>query len=460
MNARAVIRIMLALLGPLAACTGPATDEGMDAAVRVDARVDARVDEGSDASDASGADDAAGRTDAGQAVMGNIYPDDPEIVAAIEAMGDYSSIELEYRVAGERAEEWVALYGGAPQRRDFGNKIAYAPDRGTGMYAGMNHGVPHRINDAWEYHLGSNTWHLLFFPDPQPRTAGWFAEHAMIEDGYLQTRRHGMINGAHTWDGITYDPEVRRMYWANVNENRPMGLAFERRVPLEAYAYETGQSIEDVTAQLLPGTHLWMFDGADGRWYRHIGARPYPRMIMQGAALEYISDLRKTVWYTCQWNESGMWAYDSATNEWTSLAPNGGANVYHDNEEFTFPMAEAQMRYGQGSRTMVAVLRNRTWHYDIDRNEWSLANVDEENNTGDWITAFSYDSKNDVFLLVQPSTASVRAYHVRTRTWETLPVNGPPVRTNMAPASYYDPVHNVMVVLDGRAQTMWLYRYH
>lgn len=443
--------MVLALLGVSAssACAGAVIGSDEDASA------------GSGERDGGGGSDdgGGGGSDGGDPVGGNAYPDDPAIVDAIEAMGDNASLELEYGVAGERAEEWTALYGGAPQRRDFGNKLAYAPDRGTAMYAGMNHGVPHRINDAWEYHLGSNTWYLLFFPDPQPRTEGWFAEHAMIEDGYLQTHRHGMVQGAHTWDGLTYDPELRRMLWANVNENKPMGTAFESRVPLEAYAYETGQTIEEVNAQVLPGAQMWMFDGAAGRWYRQIGPGPHPRMLMQGGALEYIPDLGKTVWYANQWNENGMWAYDSTTNEWTSLAPNGGANVYHDNEEFTFPPAEAQMRYGHGSRTMVAVMGKRTWHYDIDSNEWSLANVDEENNAGDWITAFSYDSKNDVFLLVQPSTAAVRAYHVSTRTWETLPVDGPPVRTNMAPASYYDPVHNVMVVLDGRAQTMWLYRY-
>ncbi|HNT00027.1 MAG TPA: hypothetical protein PLJ27_21360 [Polyangiaceae bacterium] len=92
-------------------------------------------------------------------------------------------------------------------------------------------------------------------------------------------------------------------------------------------------------------------------------------------------------------------------------------------------------------------------------NEWSLANEDPENDASDSRTAFSYDSKNDVFILIQPLLGTVRAYDAKTRLWKTLTVHGPTVRPHQSIASYYDPVHNVHVSLDKYDKTMWLFRY-
>lgn len=384
---------------------------------------------------------------------GNAYPDDPAVMAIIDAMGDNTSVELEpFHLAGDRVDEWVTNYGTAPQRRDYCNKIAYAPDRGTGMYAGMNHGAPHRLDDTLEYHLGSNTWYLLFFPHPElsKQPVGWLGVNAMMEDGYLQTRQHGIVAGVHTWDALTYDPVTHRMLWANsVDEDNGVILGnYNNASVLSAFATDTGQTLEQVKAQQKPGTRVRFYDPVAGRWHRQIGEGSAPTMIAQGAALEYIPDLGKSIWYTAQWNESGMWAYDSTANLWTALHPSGGKNPYHDNSDFTFPPNEAQMRYGSATRTLVAVRGERTWHYSIDKNEWSPIGEDQENFASDNRTAFSYDSKNDVFLLVQPEKQSIRAYHPSTRTWETLSVNGPPVRSDMAVASYYDVARNALVVLD------------
>lgn len=391
----------------------------------------------------------------------NAYPDDPAIVSILDSMDDNTAVELDpFKLGGDRVDEWTKKYGQAPHRRDFCNKIAYAPNRGTGMYAGMNHGVPHRLNDAWEYHLGSNTWYLLFFPDPETsrQPAGYLAENAMIEDGYLQTRRHGMVQGSHTWDGLTYDPQLGRMFWANVYENSSLSATFENKPPLEAYANETGQTVDEVKSKVQTGANLWMFDPLDGRWYRQTGPAPVPTMVVQGGALEYVSDLKRTYWYANQWNEIGMWSYDSSTNAWARLTPNGGKSFYHDNKEFTFPPAEAQLRYGSGSRTIVAVYGSRTWHYEIDRNEWSLAVEDAANKAGDAVTTFVYDSVNDVFLLLDPrGGGALRVYRVTTKTWETLSPVGANLPTKVA--GYFDPAHNVMVVYDNARQRMWLYRY-
>ncbi len=383
------------------------------------------------------------------------YRDDPDILAILDAMDDNTAVQLEpYRLGGDRVDDWVRLNGSrAPHRRDYGNKIAYAPDRQTGMYAGMNHGVPHRLNDAWEYHLGSNTWYLLYFPEEMSpwvrvRPEGWYRDSVIIEDGYIQTRTRGPAYGVHIWDGLTYDPVLRRMLWANVSEGG---------FPMDRFAEETAESRESIEARLLPGTNLWMYDPLAHRWFRQMGDGPRPRLVMQGGGMEYVAHLQKTVWYACQWNESGMWLYDSASNEWEELAPNGGVSLYHTGEE-TFPRAEVQMRYSERHRRLVAVRSHFTYEYDFEANEWARVNEDPSNDAHDARTAFVYDSVNDVFLLLDPGDQSLRAYSTETKTWTTLEPEGTfdfPEKV----AAYFDPAHNVMVVYDSTRSRMWLYRY-
>ena len=339
-------------------------------------------------------------------------------------------------------------YGIAPYRRDYCNKIAYAPDRGTGMYCGMNHGSPHRLNDVWEYHLGSNTWHLLFAPDAnysaqEWRTAEWFKRHVVFKDGYLQTRRGGMLNSVHTWDGLTYDPVLKRMLWANVASEHPNEL--------KLFAEAMGLDHEELVKQKKPGSRLWMYDPKEGRWFKQMGPGPHPRLACLGGTLEYIPELKKSLWYACQWNESGMWLYDSKANTWTELKPNGGKNMYHD-KSGVFPPTELQAAYSSKHQKLVAVQGTGTWWYDIKKNEWSKACEDPVNDAHDARSVFAYDSVNDVFLLHQPHKKNLRAYRIDTNKWETLQPQGAGISTGGA--GYFDPHHNVLIVYEGNR--MWV----
>ncbi|HQK18740.1 MAG TPA: hypothetical protein PLJ27_14880 [Polyangiaceae bacterium] len=429
--------------------------------VGADSGADSAVDSGSDTAAESGADSGsdtgvdsgseAGSPDSGTG--STVYPDDPNILSTIDSIGDNTAVELEpYKLGGARVDEWVKNAGNrAPHRRDFCNKIVYAPDRQTGMYAGMNHGVPHKLNDAWEYHLGSNTWYLLYYPEAmliKPRPAGWYQENIMIEDGYLQTRTHGMPAGSHTWDGLTYEPTIRRLLWANVGE---------KYFPMETYLAETGQTQAEVEAQLLPGTRLWMYDPPQGRWFKQLGDAPKPTTRTEGASLEYVSHLKKTVWYTAQWNESGMWLYDAGSNTWESLEPNNGVSLYHSGEN-AFPQAELQMRYSEKHKKLVAVRRKFTYEYDFGTNTWTKVVEDAANEANDARTIFVYDSVNDVFLLLDPKIPSLRSYSITTQAWTTLTPGGAPFPSTYS-AGYFDPVHNVMVVYDSKRSVTWLYRY-
>jgi hypothetical protein len=64
-----------------------------------------------------------------------------------------------------------------PRARDFTLKMCWAPDRTRALYCGANHGVPHRLNDVWEFDLPSLTWVLLYAPDLPAGTPTWARTH-------------------------------------------------------------------------------------------------------------------------------------------------------------------------------------------------------------------------------------------------------------------------------------------
>jgi hypothetical protein len=43
--------------------------------------------------------------------------------------------------------------------------MVWAPERKRALYCGANHGVPHRLNDVWEFDLPSLSWVMLYAPD-------------------------------------------------------------------------------------------------------------------------------------------------------------------------------------------------------------------------------------------------------------------------------------------------------
>ena len=95
------------------------------------------------------------------------YADDPAVVAKLEALGDQTGMKLDSaRLQGKDLEKWrQQFYRRGPENRNYCVKMVYNPDRQTAFFCGGNHGAPHKLADAWEYHLGSNTWTLLAPPE-------------------------------------------------------------------------------------------------------------------------------------------------------------------------------------------------------------------------------------------------------------------------------------------------------
>jgi hypothetical protein len=95
----------------------------------------------------------------GEAAAESVTPcaDDLELVAKIAALPDRTGLKLPAaKLRGKDLEKWRnQFYRNGPVGRDYCVKMVYNPDRKTAFFCGGNHGSPHKLADAWEYHLGS-----------------------------------------------------------------------------------------------------------------------------------------------------------------------------------------------------------------------------------------------------------------------------------------------------------------
>ncbi len=110
------------------------------------------------------------------------------------------------------------LHKTGPMGRDFTIKMCWAPDRKRALFCGANHGVPHRLNDVWEFDLPSLTWAMLYAPDNARGYGDLGKDTSDVEfkDGILITKRGGPAVIAHTWWGLTYDPKKKALLFMNM----------------------------------------------------------------------------------------------------------------------------------------------------------------------------------------------------------------------------------------------------
>jgi len=430
--------------------------------------------------------------------VASVYLDDPDIVAKLNALPAGSSMLLpKVRVDSLGIDKYSYQYYG-PGRRDYCNKMPYAPDRGTALYAGGNHQVPHRMNDVWEYHLGSNTWHLLYAPDggnagahkpayfltsrsnlvhnPEkeltPRQKQqleayrqWWNTYVHLTDGDITTTRGGPVMPAHTWDAFTYDPRVGRLIW---------GLGANPAAQPATYAYFSNQSLEQVEAQLDKRyTPMWMFDPKAKRWIHYKTKElDTPRAALRGmgATMQYIPDLGKSIWYVAAQNVSPpafeMWTYDAVEDSWQELRPNGGKSIGELAGKLdSAPKAEQQVAYSPKDRKLVAVLKHDTYVYDIATNAWSKVATDKRIFGHDANSVFGYDPHADAFILAFKSrrnaiNPSLATFSLKTMKWTLLEPNGPAIpHSKNGYAGYFDPRFNVFVLQGRKVSQVWVYRH-
>ncbi len=424
------------------------------------------------------------------------YQDDPEIVAKLAALGEGESLLLppvKHMLDGKPVTGEGR--GTNPYSRDYTNKMVYAPERRTALYAGGNHGAG-RMNDVWEFHLGSNTWHclqpaiggdhathkkmLMFMPNTWSKNPdykltdkeqkefdaakAWWNEYVVLKDGHFVTKKdEAPLLVGHTWDTLVYEPNVRRMIHGTGAHCAGNPLL---------HAKFTGMPVEEVRAKLgknpkgVPYKTMWTFDPAARKWEQYASEDELATLRGMGAAMCYIPDWKKTVFYVSAQNVTpqahAMRTYDAVNDKWEELKPNGGKDVATLSiKEKVAPGSEQQTAYSAKHKKMVAVLKKSTFCYDIVKNEWSKLNDDIPIDASDSATVFAYDDAGDVFLLADPRRGSLAAFDLVANKWQKLEPKGPgiPKPPYCVGKGYYDPAFNVFVVQSASSRSMWVYRH-
>jgi hypothetical protein len=388
-------------------------------------------------------EDPGGKSRAIQPVL----PLNEGVLTKLKGLKENEAISLgEARVVGEFNDvaRRFNLHRNGPMARDFTIKMVWAPERRRALFCGANHGVPHRLNDVWEFDLGSLTWAMLYAPDnPRDYTGlGKDASDVEFKDGLLITRRGGPAVIAHTWWGLTYDPKEKALLFMNT-------WVTNRKKCVEQLGGDP--------SQLYQGPPLWAFYPETRRWKAFKTSPPHP-VAPFGGLLEYVPELDGTIWHTNNWKMRATWLYNAQKNAWKDLKANAGKG------DFQKQAAEPeQVGYYDPVRKIIVAHRHKTtYHFNPRTREWKK--VLEAEADSDKIP-YGHDARAPLYhdpvsghgLLVEFRTGTVWSYDPDRTAWTKLSPRGPAMPQGRKPLAYIDPAHNVLVVIQGTK--VWAYRY-
>lgn len=375
-----------------------------------------------------------------------VLPADEAVLAKISALRPNQAVLLgEARVVGEFNEvaRRFDLHKTGPMGRDFTIKMAWAADRKRALFCGANHGVPHRLNDVWEFDLAALAWAMLYAPDNPRDYTGLGKDHSDVEfkDGILITKRGGPAIIGHTWWGLTYDPERKELLFLNT-------WVTDRR---KAVALVGGDP-----AALYDGPPLWSFSPATGRWAFLRTEKPHPRAIF-GGMLEYVPELKGPVWHVNNWQMKGTWVYDAAANSWRDVRANAAAGDF----ERQSPAPEQVGYYDPARRMLVVQEHKTTFHFDPKSAVWrKVLTADKDSDQvpygHDAYSPMVRDAVGGGGLLVEFKTNTLWAYDPDTIAWTQLKPEGDPMPEGNKRLAYFDPARGVLVVI--RGTKVWAYR--
>lgn len=381
-----------------------------------------------------------------QAADGATLDADLTVLSALRGLAPNHAVDLgKARVLGEFNEvvRRFGLHRSGPRGRDYSIKMAWAPERKRALFAGANHGVPHRLNDVWEFDLGALSWVLLYPPDHARSYLGLGEDASDVEyrDGVLVTQRGGPAIVGHTWWGLAYHPGLRRMLWMNT------------------WVADTARLVEKLGGDpetRYRGLPLWSFDPVTARWELLRTTRPAPFGIF-GGMLEYVDSLGEVLWHGNDWRMRATWMYESARQGWKNLDANAAGGDFQRQA----PRPE-QVGYYDPGRDLLVVQRGRsTHHFDVKRNEWTRVRNEPADSSAvpdghDARTVFVHDSATSQGLLVDFRSSTVWAYDPDSHAWTKLAPAGDPMPTGKKRLAYFDPAHRVLVVIEG--VRVWAYR--
>ncbi|MEX0716358.1 MAG: hypothetical protein WD066_07225 [Planctomycetaceae bacterium] len=367
---------------------------------------------------------------------------DPAVAKVLDELGDDSLAKLpEAKLVGEFNElaRLFRLHERGPGARNFSIKMVWAPERGRALFAGANHGTPHRLNDIWEFDLAANTWVLLHPPNfNASRNQRQHNDEVVLRDGFPATKSTGApIHVGHTWWQFTYDPEAKAVLW--LSQWPGYGRLHER--------------YEHITAEdLYAGPPMWHYLPAERKWQPRKAAGDAAPTIGMGDTLEYVSDLKASYY------SRGGWLYHAAEGRWERRPIRG-----------TAPPTETVMVYDSKNKVLVAHRgvpadyrgnvhdpTKRTWHLDFETNTWEEVAASKEIPNGhDAWTPFVYDSVNGVCLLFDTldRQGSIWAYDAARREWKRMLGSEIPSKT----IGYFDSGRNAFVLINDRQP--WVYRH-
>lgn len=390
---------------------------------------------------------ADGRPSAGQEAVQPALPLNEVALAKIKGLKANQAVLLgKAQVVGDFNEvaHKYNLHQTGPMGRDFTIKMVWAPERRRALFCGANHGVPHRLNDIWEFDLAALTWAMLYAPDNPRDYTGLGKDLSDVEfkDGILITKRGGPAVIAHSWWGLTYDPVQKALLLMNT------WVTDQKKAVVQ---------LGGDPALLYKGPPLWAFSPEMSRWKMLRTEKPYP-VAPFGGLLEYVPELGGSVWHTNNWQMKATWLYDPKTNAWKNLKANGPVGDF----EKQAPAPE-QVGYYDPARKLLVVQRHReTFHYDVRTNIWKkVLTADKDSDQvpfgHDAYAPMYHDPVSGHGLLIEFKTHTLWAYDPDKHTWAKLQPQGDKMPEGNKRLAYFDPVHNVFVVIHGT--TVWAYRF-
>lgn len=377
------------------------------------------------------------------AAVGVDLQPDQSVLEAIEALPVNHGKKLgKARVLGSFNEiaQRFNLHKTGPQLRDYSLKMVWAPERRRALYAGANHGSPHRLNDVWEFDLAAMAWILLYPPDNPRGYLDLGADHSDVtfRDGVLVTKRGGPAVVGHTWSGITYDPIGRQMLFMST-------WATDQDKAVTALGGDPGVRYR--------GPPLWAFGPESRTWTAIKTSKPYPAA-PYGAMLEYVPELRGAIWHMNNWRMQATWLYNPEVMRWTNLKANGKRAEFAKHA----PARELVGYHDSARQVVIARQGTITYHFDTRTLAWSKRGEDKDVPRGyDGHNVFYHDPVSGHGLLIDLPSRGLWSYDPDSSHWKRLIPDGDPMPTGKRMLAYVDAERNVLVVIDD--VHVWVFRY-
>ena len=379
---------------------------------------------------------------------------DKELLAKIEALPDNTWLKLPpAKIGGDRSwmTGWRSYFLLGPRIRSYCPRLAWAPERLRALYCGAGHNV-HPWNDVWEYDLAANTWVCLYVPDPleRPPTSGnekeilnWYRKNYVSRDGVLTTRRGAPVRPAHTWWGLCYDSDKRRMVFWDAHQ----GLLYPKQIlDVDLLIKALGLQVKDRELRRPGGACVFTFSPEQAAWKEVFTGAP---MAYEASNLEYLPD-RKQFWL----HSGSTYLCDPALSEWKPTVMAGPR-----------PVNGGISAYDQDSGSIVDVRGSDAWIYSCVKNAWTKQGVLPDGDSAiSPESVMFFDSTARRFVVITKVAVKdkdlppvrVLLYDPKADRWSRPALQGD-IPPKSAGAGYYDPARNVTIFCDGLSG-VWVYR--